>query len=410
LSVFAALLAIVVGCAARQEIPSVPPEKAGLSSAKLREVDAVMKRFVTEGKIAGGIVMIARNGKIALFEPYGMMDREAGKPMRRDTIFRIYSMTKPIVSAAALILVEEGRLDLDDPVEKHVPELKDLKVRDGKELRKVSRSPSVEDLMLHTAGFIYGWGGGDLDKEYQKKKPLEASDLDDMAARLAGLPLAFDPGTDWIYSLSIDLLGLVIERVSGRRLDRFLEERIFKPLDMRDTRFHVPPESVDRFATNYRRGKKGLEVIDAPGKSRYLKPPGLLSGGGGLVGTARDYMRFLMMIEGGGQLQGRRILKPETVRRMTTNQLPKKAFPIYFGKQIRHGTGFGLGFSVSTADTEWDPKGRVGEFGWGGAASTHFWVSPRDRLIVITLEQIMPFTFDTEFALKGIIYDALLEP
>jgi CubicO group peptidase (beta-lactamase class C family) len=250
--------------------------------------------------------MIAKNGKIAHFEPYGMMDREAGKPMRRDTIFRIYSMTKPIVSAAALILVEEGKLGLDDPVEKHVPELKNLKVRDGKELRKASRSPTVEDLMLHTAGFIYGFGGSALDKEYQKKKPLEAKGLNDMAARLAGLPLAFDPGTDWIYSLSIDILGLVIERASGRKLDRFLEERIFKPLDMRDTRFHVPPESVDRFAANYRRGKKGLEVIDAPGKSRYLKPPGMLSGGGGLVGTARDYMRFLMMIEAGGQLQGKR--------------------------------------------------------------------------------------------------------
>ncbi len=224
------------------------------------------------------------------------------------------------------------------------------------------------------------------------------------------MPLAYDPGKDWVYSMSIDVLGLAIERASGMTLDRFLDERIFKPLDMPDTGFSVPAGKADRFAANYQRGEKGLKVIDAPRESKYLKPPGLLSGGGGLVGTARDYLRFLLMIEAGGILDGRRILKPETVRLMTTNQLPKEAFPIYFGKQIRHGTGFGLGFSVRTADTEWDPAARVGEYGWGGAASTHYWVSPKDRLIVVTMEQTMPYTFDLEFAVKGLIYDALPKP
>ena len=239
---------------------------------------------------------------------------------------------------------------------------------------------------------------------------MESVDLDEFARRLAALPLAFDPGKDWVYSHSTDVLGLVLERVSGMKLDRFLEERMFRPLDMKDTGFYVPAEKVDRFAANYQRGEKGLKLIDAPRESKYLKRPGLLSGGGGLVSTARDYLRFLLMVEGGGALHGRRILSKESVRLMTTDQLPREAFPIYFGKQIRHGTGFGLGFSVRTADTDWDPQARAGEYGWGGAASTHYWVSPKDRIVVVTMEQTMPYTFDTEFAVKGLLYDALLKP
>jgi CubicO group peptidase (beta-lactamase class C family) len=231
-----------------------------------------------------------------------------------------------------------------------------------------------------------------------------------MAKRLAKVPLAFDPGSDWNYGISIDVLGLAIQRASGMPLDRFLEERIFKPLDMHDSGFMVPPEKVGRFAANYQRQDDGLKLIDDPGKSKYLKPPGLVSGGGGMVSTIRDYMRFLLMVDGGGELRGVRILSPESVRLMTTNQLPREAFPIYFGKEKRHGTGFGLGFSIRTADTEWDKAGRVGEYGWGGAASTHYWASPKDHLVVVTMEQTMPYSFDVEFAVKGPIYDANRKP
>jgi CubicO group peptidase (beta-lactamase class C family) len=178
---------------------------------------------------------------------------------------------------------------------------------------------------------------------------------------------------------------------------------------MRDSGFSVPAEKVGRFAGNYQREKDGLKEIDEPAKSKYLKPPGLVSAGGGMVSTIRDYMRFLLMIDGGGALHGVRILSPESVKLMTTNLLPKEAFPIYFGNQKRHGTGFGLGFSVRTADTEWDPAGRVGEYGWGGAASTHYWVSTKDHLAVVTMEQTMPYTFDVEFAVKGLIYDAIVK-
>jgi CubicO group peptidase (beta-lactamase class C family) len=262
--------------------------------------------------------------------------------------------------------------------------------------------------MLHDAGFTYG-GGRLNDKSYQEKKPMEAPSLDEMAKRLSEMSLAFDPGKDWHYGISIDILGLAIQRASGMPLDRFLEERILKPLDLRDTGFSVPAEKVGRFAANYNRSDAGLKVIDEPAKSKYLKAPGLVSGGGGMVSTIRDYMRFLLMVDGGGQLDGVRILSEDSVKLMTTNQLPKEAFPIYFGKQVRHATGFGLGFSIRTADSEWDPAGRVGEYGWGGAASTHYWASPKDRLVVVTMEQTMPYGFDVEFAVKGLIYDALLK-
>jgi len=193
---------------------------------------------------------------------------------------------------------------------------------------------------------------------------------------------------------------------SGKSLDVFLDKTIFKPLNMTDTAFSVPPEKIGRFAANYSR-TNGLKVIDAPAESKYAKHVTFFSGGGGLVGTARDYLRFLLTIERGGTLDGHRILRSNTVNLMRSNQLPEKAFPIYFGKEKRYGTGFGLGFSVRTEITSWDPAGHVGEYGWGGAASTHYWVSPADKLIVVTLEQIMPYQWDTEFGVKKIIYDAV---
>jgi CubicO group peptidase (beta-lactamase class C family) len=400
---------LLAACAASgpREVPQAEPAAVGLSAAKLAKVDAVMDGFVRDRKIAGGLVAIAKDGQVVYLKSFGQMDRESGRPVQADTIWRLYSMTKAIVTAASLILVEEGKIALDDPVSKHVPELAEVKVLTAEGPRTPARPPTVKDLMLHTAGYGYGGNPPAVQKAYREKKPLEAKDLDDMAERLKDVPLAFDPGMDWLYSVSIDVLGLVVQRASKTPLDRFLQERIFGPLDMRDAGFTVPPEKLDRFAANYQRAGGDLKLIDAPKESKYARPVSFHSGGGGLVGTARDYLRFLLMIEGGGSLHGTRILQPETVKLMTTNQLPPKAFPIYFGKEIRHATGFGLGFSVRTADSAWDPQARVGEYGWGGAASTHYWVSPKDRLVVVTLEQTMPYTFDTEFAVKGLIYDAL---
>lgn len=389
-----------------QEVPTGTPESVGMSSEKLKKVDEVVEGLIAKKRLAGGIVMIARNGVVVFTGVYGKMDLEADKPMKADTIFRIYSMTKAIASAAALILVEEGKLKLDAPIGDAIAELKDLKVITPEGLRPASRQPSIKDLMLHDAGYTYGSGRLN-DKFYAEKKPLAAPDLDEMGKRLAEMPLAFDPGSDWHYSISIDVLGLAIQRAAGMPLDKFMEERIFKPLDMKDSGFMVPADKVGRFAANYTRNAEGLKLLDDPAKSRYLKAPGLVSAGGGMVGTVRDYMRFLLLVDGGGALGNVRILKPESVALMTTNQLPKEAFPIYFGKEKRHGTGFGLGFSVRTADSDWDKSGRVGEYGWGGAASTHYWASPKDRLVVVTMEQTMPYAWDMEFGVKGPIYDAI---
>ncbi len=381
-------------------------EAIGLSPAKLADVDKFMKGQVDNKKIAGGIVMISHHGATWL-HAYGKQDIEADKPMKPDTIFRLFSMSKAITTTAAMHLLEEGKIGLDDPVSKYIPSFADLKVAAPDGLRAPKRPMKIRDIMLHTSGLSYGGGPKALSTEYNRLKPMEATDLKEMAERLSQVPLAFDPGSDWMYGVSVDVLGRVVEVVSGDSLAEYLHKTIFQPLDMPDIAFSVPAEKLSRFAANYSRTPDGLKVIDAPADSKFAKKVTLFSGGGGLVGTAHDYMRFLQMIQNGGELDGHRILRPETVKLMTTNQLPKEAFPIYFGKEIRYGTGFGFGFDVRTEITTWDPAGRVGEYGWGGAASTHYWASPADDLTVVTLEQIMPYEWDTEFGVKKLIYDAV---
>jgi len=234
--------------------------------------------------------------------------------------------------------------------------------------------------------------------------------LQEMASKLDGLPLLFEPGTDWTYGISTDVLGRVVEVASGQSLLEFLDERFFKPLDMKDTGFHVPADKVDRFANNYNSDGEGkLTVEDNAKTSRYLIEPPFEGGGGGLVSTARDYMRFLLMIQADGEYLGKRYLKPETVALMKNNQVPESVGWIKFGDEVRTGVGFSYGFSVRVEMSDWDSDGRVGEYGWGGAASTHYWTSPKDDLTVITLEQIMPYSFMTELKLKPLIYDAIIK-
>lgn len=406
-------LASSVGLAA--ELPVVRPDEVGMSAEKLARVDEVITGLVKERKLAGSVVMVARRGKIVHLRSSGRMDIEADKPMRDDAIVRIYSMSKSITTAAALMLCDEGKLQLDDPVSKHLPEMKGCQVHDQEGPFLPEQEMTVRDLMRHTSGLTYGTGtsGNDFaDRRFKEANVMDPnSTLADMATKLGRIPLAFEPGKDWRYGVSSDLLGRIVEVVSGQSLDEFFQQRLFKPLDMKDTGFFVPSEKLERFAANYTSDGKGkLTLLDAPATSLYLKRPNLLSGGGGLVSTARDYMRFLMMVARGGELDGVRILSDRSVRLMTTNQVPASVGWIKFGGLVREGVGFGLGFSVRDKVTgDWDPRGRVGEYGWGGAASTHYWASPKDDLIVITLEQTMPFTFLTEFAVKGLIYDAVIE-
>ncbi len=398
------------------ELPVAKPETAGMSSEKLALVVPAMQAFVDDEKVAGAITIVARNGKVVFFEAVGSANIDSGKPMKRDTIVRIYSMAKPITSVAVMTLVEDGQLALDDPVAKHLPEFEDVKVFagvDGGELQlaEPERAMTIRDLLRHTSGLTYGFFGNTaVDQRYRQADVLSnRGTLADMVTKLGNLPLLYQPGNRFHYSVSTDVLGRVVEVVSGKDFDEFLQERILRPLDMKDTGFFVPESKIDRFAANHsRKLTAGLRVADAPLSSRYRHKPRLLSGGGGLVSTARDYMRFCQMLLNKGELDGHRLLRQESVEAMTRNQLPDQAYPINLGGK-RHGVGFGLGFSAVVEKTDYSKRSHVGEYGWGGAASTHFWISPQDDLAVVVLTQLQPFSFQLEHAVKPLIYDAILD-
>jgi CubicO group peptidase (beta-lactamase class C family) len=401
------LLATALSFARAGELVKCKPEEVGLSSAKLQGIESAIEEVLKKKQTAGVVTVVARNGKIAYLKPMGMMDIEAGKPMAEDTIFRIYSMSKPITTVAAMTLYDEGRFQLDDPVSKFLPEFKDVKVYEDKDATVDQKSPmTMRDLMRHTSGLTYGaFGNTAVDRMYQEKNVLDYNhDLAHMVTKLGTIPLEYQPGTRFNYSMSVDVLGRVVEVISGKPLDEFLSERVLKPLDMKDTSFYVSKEKLGRLASVYGPKDDGLGVVEAVGE--FEKKPALLSGGGELVSTARDYLRFCQMALNGGELDGTRILRPETLAMMTKNQLPAEAVPISVMGTAMPGVGFGLGFSVRVAAAD-DSAGVVGEFGWGGAASTHFWISPKDKLIVIVLQQHMPFYDRLERAVKPIVYDAI---
>jgi CubicO group peptidase (beta-lactamase class C family) len=392
-------------------LPMAKPEAVGLDPKKLEAVDKKMEALIEENRLTGGTVVIARQGKVAHFETYGLRNREEELPVEKDTIFRIYSMTKAITSMATLMLWEEEKLDLDDPLSKFFPPLKKMKVwKDGNPI-DTEREATVADLLRHTSGLTYGWMSNKPIREALRSAGVldRNKKLVPMMNGMSEVPLQFQPGSDWVYGCSTDVLGGVVEVASGMPFDKFLEKRIFKPLKMKDTGFYVPAEKVNRFAANYNYRKGKLTMIDDPKTSSYLENPVFKSGGGGLCSTATDYMRFLLMIENGGKFEGKKYLSKKSVKLMTTNQIPKGGGWVTFGEQVREGVGFGYGFSVRVKMSKWDPNGRVGEYGWGGAASTHYWISPKDNLIVLTLEQVMPYSFNTEWALKGLIYDAIVD-
>lgn len=396
-----------------EDISLVTPETVGLSSAKLAEVDSAVQQLVKDKKIPGGVILVARKGRIAYLKSFGKKDLASDAPMTADTIFRIYSMSKAITSAAAMMLVDEGKLDLDDPISKHIPEFVDVKIHSESGSTRPTRPPTVRDLLRHTAGLTYGiFGNSPVDQQYRAAGILSPADsVEVMAAKVGKLPLEYDPGTSWKYSVSSDVLGRVVEVASGQKFGNFLQERIFTPLGMADTGFHVPDSKLSRFSTNYNSNGSGiLTPIDVPVSSTYRKKKTFESGGGGLVSTIRDYYQFLLMISQGGKIGSTQFLSAESIKLMTTNQVPNTTGWIRFGDEIREGVGFGLGFSVRSKMSDWDSGGRLGEYGWGGAASTHYWVSPKDDLIVITMEQVMPYSFLTEFAVKKLIYDSIESP
>ena len=400
---------------ATTEMETVRPEDVGMSSDKLAKVVPAMQQMVDDGFIPGAIVMVAKDGRIVLHESVGLRRFEPDVEMEKDSILRFYSMTKPITSVCIMMLVEEGKLRLDDPVATVIPEFKGLKVFDEEvdgELKtmEAERAMTIRDLLRHTSGLSYGFFGDTaVDRAYasvdiiSRREPLQS-----MIDKLAKLPLLYQPGVRFNYSVSTDVLGLVIERVSGQSLNDFFQQRVFDPLDMGDTAFHVPADKTNRFADVFgsRQTVQEVKPIESASDSLYLEPPALYSGGGGLVSTARDYMRFCQMLLNRGEFGGKRLLKEKTVDKMTKNQLPENAYPLSLGEP-RPGVGFGFGFSVVVESTEWTKRCRIGEYGWGGAASTHFWISPDDDLAVVALTQFKPFSFQLENLVKPIVYDAI---
>ena len=403
----------------------VRPEDVGLSSERLARIERHLeRRYLDQKKIAGALTLVARRGQIAHLAPVGMMDLERGKPMRADTIFRIYSMSKPITSVALMTLYEHGHFQLDDAVHKYIPAFRDLRVYEAGNhptfaTRPVERAMTIRDLLTHTSGLTYGFmERTNVDRAYRRLGIGDRNTtLAEMVETLSTLPLEFSPGTRWNYSVATDVIGHLIERISGRRLDAFLREEIFAPLGMNDTGFHVPPDRLERFATNYTRmPDKSVRIEDDPTASPYATPPAYFSGGGGLVSTASDYLSFCQMLLNHGELGGRRILGRKTIELMTENHLPegRDIAELNLGGQFSQvtydGVGFGLGFSVTLDLARAQTVGSPGEYAWGGAASTAFWIDPAEELIVIFMTQFMPSgTFNFRGQLKSIIYPAIID-
>jgi CubicO group peptidase (beta-lactamase class C family) len=403
--------------AVAEPLPSVAPDRVGLATAPLAEIDALMQSYVNEGKLAGIVMLIAREGKVAHAGVYGQMDIEDGRPMRRDALFRIYSMTKPITGVALMTLYDEGRFALDDSVVKYLPGFEKIKVFAGEDsgtikLVDLKRPVTVRDLMCHTAGLAYGlFPATPVDEMYKEAKLLDRTkNLDSMMERLVKIPLASQPGEKWMYSIAVDVQGKLIEALSGKPLDEFFAERIFQPLAMKDTAFFVPADKLGRLTVNYGKKDGHLSPVDGSKTSQFATKPALLSGGGGLVSTADDYLRFAQMMLNRGELDGVRILTPETVDLMTRNHLAEELVPITLGPLPLANTGFGLDFAVRVKAGKGEPQGSLGEYWWGGAASTQFFVAPRENLICVGMTQFMPATPLYLQDARKKLYTAVREP
>ncbi|HEY4025287.1 MAG TPA: serine hydrolase domain-containing protein [Candidatus Dormibacteraeota bacterium] len=391
---------------------------AGFDEARLERItDHLASRYVQPGKIAGCQALVARHGSVAYLRSFGCADLERAAPVRDDTIWRIYSMTKPITSVALLTLYEQARFELNDPIERFLPEWRDVRVREGDgRLVAPERPITVRDLLMHTSGVGYGFDPAhpvdQLYAEADLRDPTHT--LEEFSRRLAALPLKFHPGTRWHYSYATDLCGRLVEVISGRPFDQYLREVVFEPLGMVDTGFVIPEREVGRLAANYRRNAdKALEVFDDPRTSVYLRPR-RPSGGGGLLSTTADYHRFVEMLRRGGELDGHRVLGERTLRFMVRNHLPGGASMSRLSLESdalgtgSAGIGFGLGFAVILDPAEMGAIASPGEYFWGGAAATLFWVDPVEDLAVIFMTQLMESPFDFRGQLRQLVHQALV--
>jgi CubicO group peptidase (beta-lactamase class C family) len=378
------------------------PEALGFSSERLERLHAMMQQEVDQKQLAGVVTILARHGKVVEERTYGMKDIASGTPMTRDTIFRIFSMTKPVTGVAMMILYEEGKWHPLDPVSKYIPEFAHLKVFKGVDqsgkmiLEDPIHPPTMRELMTHTAGFTYDSDANLVDKMYLDQQLFDSKSLQDMIDKLAKIPLLYQPGTRWVYSASMDIQGYIIEKLSGQSLPDFMQQRIFGPLGMKDTSFFVPKEKLNRFATLYNEDEKGQLAADkmAGGvPTDYATQPSKPEGGAGLVSTAQDYLRFAQMLLNGGELDGVRILAPATVQLMTANHLAPSLMTGEFSigyVTIRPGLGWGYDCAVFSDPLQADEVVGKGTFFWLGYADTWFWVDPTNDLIFVGMTQRTP--------------------
>lgn len=405
------------------EIAAAKPEDVGLSTQRLKRVETWMYAQISSGRLAGVEVMINRKGKTAFHRCEGKRDLARGTPTTPDTIYRIYSMTKAMTSVAIMMLYEEGLFQLDDPISRFIPAFAGQRVFTGGGYGAVQSEPAVRDitfrdLLTHTSGLTYGFmAANPIDAIYRAQKlELPGTDmtLAEFADKVAKVPLIAQPGAEWNYSVSTDILGHLVAVISGQPFDQFLRDRIIKPLGMVDTDFHVAPEKIGRFAACYIRGQDGKPALqDDPEQSRFLHAPKAPSGGGGLTSTARDYMRFCQMLLSGGALGSVRLLGRKTVELMTLNHLDGDMAAMgqpRFGESNFHGIGFGLGFSVTIDPAKAQIAGSPGEYAWGGMASTAFWIDPKEDMAVVMMTQLMPSSqYPIRRELRVLTYQALVD-
>ena len=393
---------LIIAVSTQAQLPTASPKSAGFDPARLDVLHATTKRFVDGGQHAGIITLLARNGKIVDFQTYGYRDVEKKLPMERDTICRAYSMSKIITCVATLMLVEEGRLNLDDPVAKYLPEFKEMKVwkggtADAPELEALKRPMTIKHLLTHTSGLYYDFSAGnaELAKLARNADLWSGSSLTNFITRLAKLPLQHQPGDAWTYGVNQDVQGAVIERVAGKTLGAFLEERIFRPLVMKDTGFDVPPEKVSRLAKTYKRGPDGKFVEDQPIVETWPEAGrGIEAGGAGIFSTAGDFARFAQMLCNGGTLDGKHILGRKMIELMTANHL----VTLPNNQAATRQKGFGLGVEVTTDLGQLSMPSSIGQFGWYGAATTYCQIDPKERLVAIAFAQHFPFNEHNFFA------------
>lgn len=408
LPAFVASLLLVSLVLAQPAPMNKPAEAVGLSTERLSRINPNMQAYIDQGKLGGIVTAVARKGQLVHMEAFGKTKVEGGQKMQPNSIFRIFSMTKPIVSVALMTLFEEGKFHLDDPVSKFIPAFADLKVYEAGELVDLKNPMTVEHLLTHTSGLSYGWNPTHVDTLYAMANIFEPGrNLEAFVERIATLPLNFQPGARWEYGVSTDVAGRLVEILSGKPLDEFLQERIFDPLDMNDSGFHVPEEKHDRIVTVYSPdGKGGIFPIENPFTNSIKAPAVFFSGGGGLTSTPVDYLRFAQMLVNGGELEGTRILGKKTVQLMLMNHLPD-------GMTVgttNPGAGFGLGFMITTELAHRPEMGTVGEGTWSGLANTFFWVDPAEELVSMVFTQFLPHSFyplHREF--KNLVYQAIIE-